>query len=47
VGKYGIEPSRLQAKVYGPTRPVADNKKAAGRLKSRRAVAVVETMVQN
>jgi OOP family OmpA-OmpF porin len=46
VEKYGIEPSRLQAKGYGPTRPVADNQTAAGRLRNRRTVAVFETMVQ-
>jgi OOP family OmpA-OmpF porin len=46
VEKYGIEPSRLRAKGYGPTRPVADNKTAAGRMKNRRIVAVFETMVQ-
>ncbi|MGA2150781.1 MAG: OmpA family protein [Geobacteraceae bacterium] len=46
VEKYGIEPSRLRAKGYGPTKPVADNKTAAGRLRNRRTVAVFETMVQ-
>jgi outer membrane protein OmpA-like peptidoglycan-associated protein len=46
VGKFGIEPSRLRAKGYGPTRPVADNNTAEGRLKNRRTVAVFETMVQ-
>jgi outer membrane protein OmpA-like peptidoglycan-associated protein len=46
VEKYGIEPSRLQAKGYGPTRPVADNNTAAGRSKNRRTVAVFETKLQ-
>jgi OOP family OmpA-OmpF porin len=46
VNKYGIDPSRLQAIGYGPTRPIADNKTAAGRMKNRRTVAVFETMLQ-
>jgi outer membrane protein OmpA-like peptidoglycan-associated protein len=32
----GIEPSRLSAQGYGPDRPVADNKDAAGRTKNNR-----------
>lgn len=40
VGK-GIEPERLEAKGYGQTRPVADNKTAAGREQNRRVEFVV------
>ena len=46
VKNFGIDSSRLQAKGYGPTKPIADNKTAAGRLKNRRTVAVFETMVE-
>jgi OOP family OmpA-OmpF porin len=46
VKKYGIEPSRLQAIGYGPTRPVADNNTVAGRRENRRTVAVFQTMVE-
>jgi OOP family OmpA-OmpF porin len=46
VKHFGVEPSRLRAEGYGPTKPIADNKTAAGRLKNRRTVAVFETMVK-
>ncbi len=39
VEKYGIDKSRLGAKGYGLTKPIADNKTAAGRQKNRRTVA--------
>jgi outer membrane protein OmpA-like peptidoglycan-associated protein len=39
VEKYGIDESRLSAKGYGLTRPVADNKTKEGRQKNRRIVA--------
>jgi len=39
VEKYGIDKSRLTAKGYGLTKPIADNKTAAGRQKNRRTVA--------
>lgn len=45
VKNFGIEPSRLKAKGYGLTKPVADNKTAAGRAQNRRTVAAFETMV--
>ena len=32
----GVEPARIQAKGYGPDKPVADNKTGAGRQKNRR-----------
>jgi len=34
--KKGIDPSRLEAKGYGSSKPVADNKTAAGRTQNRR-----------
>jgi OOP family OmpA-OmpF porin len=39
VEKYGIDKSRLAAKGYGLTRPIADNKTIEGRQKNRRTVA--------
>ncbi len=39
VEKYGIDKSRLAAKGYGLTRPIADNKTVEGRQKNRRTVA--------
>lgn len=41
VGK-GVDPARIDAKGYGPTRPIADNKTAAGREKNRRVDFVAE-----
>ena len=32
----GVDKARLQAKGYGPDKPVADNKQTAGRQKNRR-----------
>ncbi|MCS6912037.1 MAG: OmpA family protein [Myxococcota bacterium] len=37
----GVDPGRVTAKGYGPTRPVADNTTAAGREKNRRTEFVV------
>lgn len=34
--EHGVEPGRLEAKGYGPDRPIADNKKAKGRALNRR-----------
>ncbi|MFO0578255.1 MAG: OmpA family protein [Polyangia bacterium] len=34
--QYGVDPSRLEAKGFGPLRPVADNKTAKGRADNRR-----------
>ena len=36
VNNFGIDPKRITAVGFGPTRPVADNKSAAGRQKNRR-----------
>jgi OOP family OmpA-OmpF porin len=43
VEKYKIKKSRLKAVGYGPKKPIADNKTAAGRQKNRRVEAVFET----
>ena len=32
----GVDKARLQAKGYGPDKPIGDNKQAAGRQKNRR-----------
>ncbi|AJE02567.1 OmpA family protein [Geobacter pickeringii] len=42
VDKYGIERSRLSAKGYGYSRPVADNATEEGRQKNRRMEAVID-----
>jgi OOP family OmpA-OmpF porin len=39
IEKYGIDKSRLAAKGYGLTKPIADNKTAEGRQKNRRTMA--------
>ena len=36
IAKFGIDGSRLSAKGYGPAKPIASNKDAAGRAKNRR-----------
>jgi outer membrane protein OmpA-like peptidoglycan-associated protein len=43
VGHFGVDPSRLTARGYGPLRPVASNATAQGRAQNRRVVAVIET----
>ena len=42
VEKFGIARSRLTAKGYGDTRPVADNATKEGRLKNRRIEAIID-----
>ena len=44
VAKYKIAPDRLTAVGYGLTKPIADNKTAAGMQKNRRVQAVLEAM---
>ena len=46
VKKYGIAASRLTAKGFGSSQPVADNKTPEGRQKNRRINAVIETMTK-
>jgi OOP family OmpA-OmpF porin len=45
VEKFGIDRSRLTAKGYGDTRPVADNATNEGRQKNRRIEAIVDCAV--
>jgi OmpA-OmpF porin, OOP family len=45
VQKFGIDPARLATKGYGMTRPIADNKTAAGREKNRRIEANFDVMI--
>ena len=42
VNQYGIASSRLEAKGYGETRPVASNDTAEGRAENRRVMATLE-----
>ena len=42
VEKFGIDRSRLSAKGYGFTRPIADNSTDAGRQKNRRMEAIID-----
>jgi len=39
IKNFDIAPNRISAKGYGPTKPIADNKTAAGRQKNRRIEA--------
>ncbi len=43
INKLGISESRLTAKGFGPSQPVADNKTTSGRKQNRRVVAVVSS----
>lgn len=42
VDNFGIEPSRLSAKGYGKSRPVADNTTEEGRIKNRHIDAIID-----
>ncbi|HEX9024455.1 MAG TPA: OmpA family protein [Geobacteraceae bacterium] len=46
VDKYGIDRSRLEAKGYGMTRPIADNSSQEGRQKNRRIDAVISCALE-
>jgi OmpA-OmpF porin, OOP family len=46
VKNFGIDESRLTAKGYGLSKPIASNKDAAGRQKNRRVEAVVDYTVK-
>ncbi len=46
VDKFGIDASRLTAKGYGMSKPIADNKTKAGKQKNRRVEAVVDYTVK-
>jgi OmpA-OmpF porin, OOP family len=45
VKHFGIDPARLTTVGYGETRPIADNKTRAGRIKNRRVHAIVSQEV--
>lgn len=45
VDKYGIERSRLSAKGYGMSQPIADNSTEEGRLQNRRIEAVIDCVL--
>ncbi|HET8731246.1 MAG TPA: OmpA family protein [Moraxellaceae bacterium] len=45
VGKFGVDGKRVTAKGYGPDKPIADNKTAAGRNANRRVEATISQTV--
>ena len=46
VMNFGIERSRLFAKGYGSTRPIADNSSPEGRQLNRRINAIVDCVIK-
>ena len=46
VDKFGIERSRLSAKGYGMTQPIADNATEEGKQKNRRIEAVIDCVLE-
>lgn len=46
VDKYGIERTRLEAKGYGMSRPIADNATEEGRQKNRRIEAIIDCVLE-
>jgi WD40 repeat protein len=46
IDKYGIDPSRIKAKGFGESMPVADNNTKEGRQRNRRVIAVISTFVE-
>jgi OmpA-OmpF porin, OOP family len=46
VKNFGITESRLTAKGYGESKPIADNKDKAGRQKNRRVEAAIDYMMK-
>ena len=46
VDNFGVEPSRLSAKGYGKTRPIADNTTEEGRIKNRRIDAIIDCAME-
>lgn len=46
VDKYGIERSRLEARGYGMSRPIADNATEEGKQKNRRIEAIIDCVLE-
>jgi OOP family OmpA-OmpF porin len=46
VDNFGVDQSRLSAKGYGKTRPIADNTTEEGRIKNRRIDAIIDCVME-